>query len=58
MGKQKNIQALQLEEHETFIESGRLDACFDQLIKGLVMFLTVVGIPYTMYLLFQLLLSL
>jgi hypothetical protein len=42
----------------TFCISEEFDRITDGVIKGLLIFLTVVGIPYTMYMLYQLLLSL
>ncbi|WP_034670835.1 DUF3930 family protein [Ectobacillus panaciterrae] len=42
----------------TFCASEQFDRITAAVIKGLLIFLTIVGIPYTMYMLYQLLISL
>ncbi|MDG4656383.1 DUF3930 family protein [Ectobacillus antri] len=54
----KNVKYMQTEEKPllTSFESEQFDTIMDKLISILLLFLTIVGIPYTVYLLLELIL--
>ncbi|UOY92943.1 DUF3930 family protein [Ectobacillus sp. JY-23] len=54
----KNVKYMQTEEKPllTSCESEQFDTIMDKLISILLLFLTIVGIPYTVYLLLELIL--